>query len=222
MSLLRDIRDPASKFGVIARRARQRRFELFTGLLDDVPRPVRILDIGGTPRFWETMNYVDKEGVDLTLINVGTPPDTPHKNMRCQQADARDLHMFGDNEFDVVFSNSVIEHVGDTADQQRMAAEVRRVGRRYFIQTPNRNFPIEPHFMFPMFQFLPTRAQTELLMRLNLAWAGKIETREAATRVAKSVRLLSRREFTALFPGAQVYDERFMGLIKSFVCYAGW
>lgn len=222
MSLLREIRDPLSTVGVIARRARQKRFKLFTELLCRVPRPIRILDIGGTRQFWEAVNYVDLEGIDLVLVNVEEPTDVSGPNMHFLQADARDLRMFADSEFDVVLSNSVIEHVGGLTEQHRMANEVRRVGRRYFIQTPNRFFPIEPHFMFPMFQFLPRGVQVSLLMNFDLAWTGKIADRERAEAAAKSVRLLSRKEFTAMFPEAAVYEERFLGLTKSFVCYAGW
>lgn len=222
MSLLRDLRDPASSLGFIARRAREKRFELFKNLLGRVPRPLRILDIGGRPEFWQTMNFVDVDGVELTLINIGMPPETTFQNMCCLEADARHLEMFKDREFDIVFSNSVIEHVGGTADQQRMAEEVQRVGSRYFVQTPNRNFPVEPHFAFPMFQFLPLTVQASLLMNLNLAWSGKVSSREKAEKIAKSVKLLSRREFTSMFPHANVYEERFFGLVKSFVCYAGW
>ena len=69
--------------------------------------------------------------------------------------DAVDMPGISDGAFDVVFSNSVIEHVETYENQRRMAAEIRRVGRRYFVQTPNRHFPLEPHFLVPGFQLLP-------------------------------------------------------------------
>lgn len=61
--------------------------------------------------------------------------------------------------FDVVFSNSVIEHLGGVDAQRAMAREVQRVASLYYVQTPNRYFPIEPHFLFPCAQFLPRSAR---------------------------------------------------------------
>ena len=138
------------------------------------------------------------------------------------QGDACKLEGFADSEFDVVFSNSVIEHVGDLARCQAMADEVRRVGRRYFVQTPNRYFPIDPHFPFPFFQFYPVEVRARLLQALPLAWVGRIRDPANAREVAQSVRLLGEREFRGLFPGCSIYRERLLGLNKSFIAYGGW
>jgi hypothetical protein len=116
----------------------------------------------------------------------------------------------------------VIEHVGALADQRAMAAEVRRVGQRYFVQTPNRYFPIEPHFLVPGFQFLPVRVRAEWLARRNVGWYTKAESYEAALAEVSRIRLLSRAEFQRLFPEGRLYRERFLGLTKSFVVYYGW
>jgi hypothetical protein len=128
---------------------------------------------------------------------------------------------FGDKQFDVVFSNSVIEHVGDFADQRRMADEVQRVGRRYYVQTPNRYFPMEPHFLFPLFGVLPIPVRAFLLRHLSLGWYTKIGDRAESFRVARSIRLLTRRELLSLFPGAQLVRERVAGLTKSYTVFGG-
>ena len=60
-----------------------------------------------------------------------------------------------DNEFDIVFSNSVIEHVGDFWKQKLFSSEIQRVGKRYFVQTPSFWFPYEPHTLIPFYQFFP-------------------------------------------------------------------
>ena len=138
------------------------------------------------------------------------------------QGDARDLSRFRDREFDVVFSNSVIEHVGDYADQRRMADEIRRIGKRYFLQTPNRHFPIEPHFLFPFFQFLPLCTQVWLVSHLSLGWHRKVIDRQEAVQMVASIRLLTRREMQELFPEATLVEEKFGGLTKSFIVHAGW
>ena len=143
----------------LAHRLRARRFRLFSSLLDSVPRPLRLLDVGGRAQFWEMMGGIP-QGVSLTLLNVGSMPEV--QGFTTIRGDARDMSHFRTDEFDVVFSNSVIEHVGSWNDQVAAAGEMQRVGRRYFVQTPNRWFPVEPHFLFPGFQFLPLSLRAQL------------------------------------------------------------
>jgi hypothetical protein len=105
------------------------------------------------------------------------------------------------------------------ADQQRMANEVRRVGRRYYIQTPNRYFPIKPHFLFPLFQFLPITWRVWLVQHFNLGWYSRIPDYRRALAEVTSIRLLSKAELLQLFPEATIFEEKFFGLVKSFVAY---
>jgi hypothetical protein len=203
----------------LATSLRRKRFEIFHQIIGSLPRPVRILDVGGTERFWEMMDFVGVDGVEIVVLNL-EPTDVRHRGMSAIAGDARDLAGLRDREFDVVFSNSVIEHVGDYRDQQRMAAEVQRVGRRYFVQTPNRYFPIEPHFLFPGFQFLPIPARTELLRRFDLGWHRRTPDPEEARRTVSAIRLLTEREMRTLFPRAHLYSEKVFGLTKSFIAYS--
>jgi hypothetical protein len=136
--------------------------------------------------------------------------------------DARAMPQFAAKSFDVVFSNSVIEHVGDYANQRRMADEIRRVGQRYFVQTPNKRFPIEPHFLVPWFQYLPTGTRSWLLSRFDVGWYRRMPDRAAARAEIESIQLLTRKRFSDLFPGATIRDEKFVGLTKSFVAIGGW
>ncbi len=204
-------------------RARKKRFALFQSLAASLPRPLRILDVGGTQKFWEQVGFTGQPGIEIVLLNVSmVQPHYP--GFKSAVGDARRMDELADKEFDVVFSNSVIEHVGGYDRQREMANEVRRVGKRYFVQTPSRSFPIEPHFVFPFFQFLPLRVQTALLLRLNLGWKRrrKINDESEARSIATSIRLLSERELKELFPEATIYKERLLGLTKSFVAYHGW
>ena len=206
-----------SRPGSLATRLRRRRFALFQTLLREAPPTPRVLDVGGTVRFWETMGYGDSNPIELVLLNL---KPASHPLWSTLVGDARDLSQFKDGEFDVVFSNSVIEHVGGFRDQTRMADEVRRVGRRYFVQTPNRYFPIEPHFLFPFFQFLPRRWRIFLVSHFDVGWAPGVTTAERAARKVDSIRLLTSRELRKLFPDAELHRERFLGLTKSFLVVA--
>ena len=203
-----------------AYRARLKRLAHLMAVIDaaekSADKPLRILDVGGTDVFWKTMELAEREDLDFTVLNI-FPAETPDERFRWIVGDARDLSQFGDGEFDLVFSNSVIEHVGGAADQLRMANEIRRVGVRYFVQTPNRYFPIEPHFLFPGFQFLPERTKVFLLKRFQLGWFPKAKTDEEAIGYAREIQLLNRREFSAMFPDAKLIDERVAGLVKSFM-----
>ena len=164
--------------GSIANRLRQRRFALFEDLLAGQPEPRRILDVGGTAAFWDSHGYASRPGTEIVLLNIVAAP-SEHSNMVSVVGDAADMSAFADGEFEVVFSNSVIEHLETRERQTRMAREIQRVGRRYFVQTPNHRFPIEPHFLFPGFQFLPLRVRVELLRHVPL---GITRTRRTAPR----------------------------------------
>jgi methyltransferase family protein len=69
-------------------------------------------------------------------------------------ADGRDLP-FADGEFDVAFSNAVVEHVGGRTEQERFVRELCRVAKRVFVTTPNRLFPLDPHTLLPVVHWLP-------------------------------------------------------------------
>lgn len=199
---------------------RKRRFAFFQSLLSRLERPVHILDIGGTESYWKSMELNAGDQVFITLLNL-TQNDVSLPNVTSIAGDARAM-ISKDASFDVVFSNSVIEHVGTYQDQLQMAKEVRRVGKRYFIQTPNKYFPLEPHFLFPLFQFLPINIRVLLLQNFKLGWFSKTPDKVKAREIVEGIRLLGKREFMALFPNAAIYEEKILGMTKSFVAYGGW
>ncbi|MEQ8786678.1 MAG: class I SAM-dependent methyltransferase [Pirellulaceae bacterium] len=200
----------------LAYRLRRRRFGRFLQLLDQLPRPVRILDVGGTETFWQMMGVDELEAVSITLLNV-FENETTSPHIHALTGDGCDLSQFADGEFDVVFSNSVIEHVRTWENQRRMAAEIRRVGRSYFVQTPNRYFPVEPHFQYPCFQFLPRWWKIRLLKSRSVGWYPQAENDEQAGMWADEIRLLTRREIRRLFPEAELIAERYWCLAKSYM-----
>lgn len=203
----------------LAARLRRRRLALLEALIEGLPRPVRLLDVGGTAGFWEVADW---RPADVRIVLLNRAPDEPRQAGPAVVAgDARDLGQFADSAFDVVFSNSVIEHVGDVADQQRMADEIVRVGRRYLVQTPNRTFPIEMHFLVPFFQFLPVAIQASLIQRFDLGWYRRVPDRSAALELVRSHYLLTATDLQRLFPAATIHRERVLGLTKSLIAVGG-
>ena len=154
----------------------------------------------------------------ITILNLMLQ-ESKYNFIKTTVGDGRDLSRFKEKEFDIVFSNSVIEHLKTYKDQERMAKEVRRVGERYFVQTPNYYFPIEPHFLFPFFQFLLISFRVFLLSHFDLGWYKKAVSHEQAVETANEIRLLKLREFKSLFPDADIYKEKLFGLTKSFIAY---
>ena len=223
-------------------RLRQQRIALFTTLLakvspNDPERPLQLLDVGGTAFFWPILGmdsvlqtasvskteavYTQPIHIHITLLNISQPGAVP-PNFTNLIGDGCAMPQFQNQQFDIVFSNSVIEHVGDWARQQAFAQEVRRVGRCYFVQTPNHYFPIEPHFFFPGFQFLPVRARVWLVQHFALGWFPRLPNEAAARREVEQIQLLSTAKVRNLFPEAQIHAERFMGMTVGIVAYAGW
>jgi ubiquinone/menaquinone biosynthesis C-methylase UbiE len=211
-----DNRDPAS----LASRMRAKRSLWLRSMVDRLPKPLAILDVGGTPPVWERLRFTDRQDIQITILNTKdqvSECQTSYSNISYAIGDARDLRQYADRQFDLVHSNSVIEHVGGIDDMRRMAEEIRRVGKRYFVQTPNRYFPIEPHFVFPMFQFLPFNVQVYLVQHFDLGWFSRIPARLEAEEAVRSIQLISRKQLKSFFPEAEVIEERFAGITKSLV-----
>jgi hypothetical protein len=207
-----DNRDPQS----LASRLRRKRTERFAQLLLPFPEPVRVLDIGGTPSFWLHNAPSLPKQCDFTLLNLDPASTEGLASARCVVGDARHTD-FADREFDVVFSNSVLEHVGTLFDQMAMAREVRRVSRAYFVQTPNRYFPLEPHFLFPLWQFLPAWFRAALHRRFKLGWMERQPDPLLARAGVEQVRLVNHTELHRLFPDAVIHRESLGPLTKSLI-----
>ena len=139
----------------------------------------------GGLRFWELMGYVDREEVKLSLLNVSSPRAWARTNVRLVMGDATDMKQFSERQFDVVFSNSVLEHVGGPPDQHRMADEVMRVGRAASSRRSRAGSRSEPHFLFPFFGVLPVRPRAWLLRNLHIGWRYEITTRDESFAVAR-------------------------------------
>ena len=175
----------------LSHQMRSKRFTFFKACLQQLPKPITILDIGGTMSFWQSMQFKDAE-VSIILLNLEEAQQLQHP-FTSVQGDATALTQFADQSIDIVFSNSVIEHLFNWENQQKMAAEVLRVGKQHFIQTPNYWFPIEPHWVFPLFQFLPPLVKRWMTQYLSLGHIGKINDPQMAKKQVDEIKLLTKK-----------------------------
>jgi hypothetical protein len=199
---------------------RRRRFKLFLRLIDQVllrHETCRILDIGGEPQYWATVaDMLGPRRWQVTLVNqTGYPVDDAR--FISLVGDARDLASFADMSFDLVHSNSVIEHVGRWQDMRAMAGEVRRLAPSYFVQTPYFWFPIEPHCSTAFFHWLPESVRVSMLMRRPRGNWGQAPDIETAMRQIQSAVLLDYRMLATLFPDAAIHREHFLRFTKSLI-----
>ena len=195
-------------FENLSKRSRQ----LKMGLLRDhlqLRGDERILDIGSQidSQSQQILERVDDKA-NITAINLlGEHLQTirdAYPGIRVTRANACELP-FADKSFDVVYSNAVIEHVGDFAAQQRMADEVRRVGKRWFITTPNRWFPFEFHVRMPFISWLPA----PLMHRAARLWGyNHVRGRYQAGCDYSEVHLLTAQQLRRAFPDSVVLKPR--------------
>lgn len=201
-----------SVFMNIFRPARMRRLRQ---LCNEIDGTGRILDVGGTHSWWNMVQPLNRE---ITIVNIDTRLED---NVRAAGyefavADGRSLP-YETGSFDLVFSNSVIEHVGNWEDQQRFASELLRVGKSVYVQTPNKWFPVEPHLITIFVHWLPTAVQVPLIRWLSVwGWVTKPDRATIETFVS-GTRLLSGREFKEIFPGCKIEKEGFLGMAKSYI-----
>ncbi|MEB2773737.1 methyltransferase domain-containing protein [Algoriphagus sp. D3-2-R+10] len=199
--------------GAKFRNQRQNDFEDLFFLNFSKNDSVRILDVGGAAYFWDTSNLPSLPNVEIVLLNL-RQEKTTHPKIKALVGDATNMPEFEENSFDLVFSNSVIEHLYTWENQQKMANEIMRVGKKHFIQTPNRTFPIEAHYAIPFAQYLPHNLLYFFLTKTKLSRLQKWDPKDAQ-QYLDEIRLLDLKEMQQLFPNSKMYQEKFMGMTKS-------
>jgi SAM-dependent methyltransferase len=182
----------------LARRARRRRWQLYRRVIAPGPGET-VIDVGCGPAGLAAF----EPETAITGVDRVNRPGYAAGTRRFVRGDARALP-FEDRAFDIAWSNSVIEHL-DRSDRARFAAEIRRVAGRYFVETPNRWFPVEPHVLLPLFHFLPRTVRRRL-------WRFGVSDDPFS-----DIRLLGAAELRRLFPDAVIIRERFGPLTKSLI-----
>jgi len=172
----------------------------------------RILDVGGGYGDYFSTVVPFRENVWIAEIDAVILQRAREHGFQTALISTDGSLPFPDRHFDIVHCNSVVEHVLVPEDRARLAAEIRRVGKSWFVQTPNRYFPIEPHSRLPLVQFLPRSFVRACLPYLKgiVGYQDELQWR-----------LLGAREFAALFPQSLLIRERLFGLTKSLVVIGG-
>ena len=171
----------------------------------------RILDVGGSRHIWTLLPVRPK----VVLLNLSAY-DEGGDGFTNVLGDAIQLP-FKDHAFDLVFSNSLIEHLYTFDQQRQFADECRRVAARYYVQAPNQHFPVEPHLLTPFIHWLPKWARVRLMRNFTVHGLVTRPSREDCQQFVNEVRLLTRRDLRCLFPEAEIWCERVLGVPKSFM-----
>ena len=196
---------------------RRRRFELFLKAMQPKRSDI-LLDVGGYPDFWaaQPQPVARIDSLNLHRLSWDARP-FPNHNIQTLIGDGCAIAM-PDKSYDIGFSNSVIEHVCTWERQQEFAAEIRRVARDLWVQTPAYACPIEPHYMTPFVHYLPRSVQ-KVILRWGTVW-GWVERPDAGKIKAmlETIRLLRKSEMRALFPDCEIMTERMLWVIpKSYI-----
>jgi hypothetical protein len=191
-------------YSFVSKRYRKDRIARFKAFC----RSGTVVDFGGTGWIWDQIG----DGYDVTLLNNFVETEAGKHQMICGDG----CHApFASKSYDMAFSNSVIEHVGNWDAQKRFANEMQRVGRTIFCQTPNRWFPVDPHSLTPFLHWLPQKLQSRWIFRIFgiRFWFSyyPVELQPAE--------MLSKRKMQELFPDCEIITEYAFGLPKSFIAF---
>lgn len=201
-------------YGFLQAPFRNRRLKLFKDIIHPTQQ-TQILDVGGNPWFWDDLRVPAK----ITILNPDTLSDDlvkRYSQFSIVTGDGCNLP-YPDKSFEVGFSNSAIEHLGTYERQKAFAAELRRVGRTLWVQTPAREFPVEPHLMAPFFQYLPRWLQRKTLRYFTIYGLMNKPTPAQVEEFLNEVCLLRYHEMQELFPDCKIYCEKAMGMTKSYI-----
>lgn len=210
--------------------ARKKRFDLFYSLMNmALPKEhvIKIIDVGGTQKYWESMMmFQEKRNIEITLVNLlkeDIVGKSKHIGIRyeARQGNILDKDFVNSllkEEYHICYSNSVIEHLYTKQNQIGMAESVRRLATYHWIQTPYKYFPLEPHFHFPFWIYIPKPIRKKLLMNFELGHFPILSSEEASD-ILDEIRLISESEYRKWFPESVIWKEKTFGLTKSIVAH---
>jgi hypothetical protein len=172
----------------------------------------RVIDLGGTSEIWDLV----RTPLDITIVNLPGANSYERVNSHHQftfiEGDATQLCDYSDNSFDIVFSNSVIEHVGGETNERKFAGEARRLAPCYFVQTPSVYFPIEAHTGIPFWWTIPRVIRA----RMHKRWEKTLPT---WNEMIAGTTVITRRQLQSYFHDGTLRTERVLGIPKSYYVY---
>jgi hypothetical protein len=206
-------------------RFRRRRFQAFRQMIESVVSEkgrCHILDLGGTDYYWQVqqdalMEFGDK--LHIYLVNMDELPGEtmPSSQFTLLVGDITKPEIYSTVDFDLIHSNSVIEHVGNWTSIKLLADCIKATGKPYFLQTPNYWFPLEPHFRYVGWQWLPESWRASLLVSKKRGFFAKTTNYEEAMYHVESIKLLTAEQLQILFPEANLKKEWLGPFVKSFM-----
>lgn len=198
---------------------RQKRMSRFVAIVEPSSEDM-VLDVGGYPGTWTSRPQFVRRIDCLNVHEVNWDSSRyPNHHITTLVGNGCSLE-FEDSSYDILYSNSVIEHVGAWSEQKAFAQEARRVGNRLWVQTPALECPIEPHYLAPFVHWLPVVVRRRILRWCTpWGWIQKPTQHEIDKTIAFT-RLLSKKQFMELFPDCVILTERLMGIFpKSYIAY---
>ena len=213
-----------SLFMRLSRMSRQRKMELFFSVMKPSQKSL-VLDVGGEtyPEHTSTLQFVDlyPQKKNLSVVNMSHDRikqiKETYPEVNAVVGDACALP-WTDKYFDVVFSNAVIEHVGDLRRQRKMASEVMRVGRKWFVTTPNRLFPYEFHLRLPFVTWLPGRLYVKIGRIVSY---NHVKQKYMRNMRPDGIRLMTARELAICFPGSKIARQRITFIAETLIVIGG-
>ena len=210
-----------SIFARLSKISRTRKLELFNRLMNPT-KEMRILDIGAeisptneyVPQFIDNYPWVN----NVSAINLSSEHISLIKQyypeVDARVGDACDLP-WEDKHFDIVFSNAVIEHLGSFEKQKKMAAEVMRVGKSWFVTTPNRWYPFEFHMRLPFVTWLPGNGYIRFGQVISY---NPVKKKYMTGIRRRSLRLMTAKELKQCFPSSQIIKQRVTFMAETLIC----
>lgn len=208
------------------------RLEFFLDKLNP-PENSTVLDLGGHNGkfFYSYKDLIKHLNLKIIVADIDEKALTTAKSRGFDTVLLKESEPINlpDNSADIVFCNSVIEHVTvnktkmysytddkefkKTAfeNQQKFADEIRRTGRGYFVQTPHIAFPIESHTWLPFIAILSRKNLIRMLNLTNKFWVKK---------TSPDWHLLNEKQMRELFPDADsiIVNKKF-GFKKEIIAY---
>jgi len=203
-----------NKFGFIVR---QNIFDFFMTVMKP-DNTTRILDVGvssentkSVSNFFENL-YPYPWNITCVGTEDGSYLEAKYNGLRFYRVNPHQVLPFKDQDFDVAFSNAVVEHTGNRSQQKFFIREICRVAKNVFIITPNRGFPLETHTGLPLIHYLPKRVFRKILKGTKFDyWSSE-----------DNLNLLTVREFKELFPhdvGIEFKKIKIFGFTSNLIVY---